>query len=497
MESQEETQAGAEAPTPGREALKQGHGAGRWWQEAVFYQVYLRSFADSNGDGVGDLPGLIEKLDYLEWLGVDAVWCSPVNPSPNRDYGYDVSDYMDVEPSLGTLADLDRLIAEAGRRGIKVLLDIVPNHTSDQHPWFRDPGKRDWYVWADRPNNWMSAFGGPAWTRDEKVGRWYLHNFAPQQPDLNWWNDEVRAEFDRILRFWFDRGVAGFRIDVASGIIKDQLLRDNPPAEPGDPWFTKRSGLRPLYNGRRPEVHDVFKRWRRITEEYEPERVLLGETWVHDLKEWAAFYGAKGDELQLALNFMMVFAPFEAAALRKVVEGSLAALPADAAAVWHGSNHDVSRLATRWCKGDERKVRLALTMLLTLPGVTVLYQGDEIGLEDGPVPPERVLDVSGRDPERTPMPWSDEPNGGFTAGEPWLPLGDYRSRNVAAQRGDAGSLLNLTRELVALKKKLRGTYEPVPAPEGSWRYRRGETAVDLDFENSKATIRTLSPAAET
>lgn len=445
----------------------------------------MRSFADSNGDGVGDLPGLIGKLDYFEWLGVDALWLSPINPSPNKDYGYDVSDYLDVDPALGTMADLDRLIEDAGRRGIRVLLDIVPNHTSDQHPWFSDPEKRDWYVWADRPNNWMSAFGGPAWT--QKDGRWYLHNFAPGQPDLNWWNDEVRAEFERILRFWFDRGVAGFRIDVAHGLVKDELLRDNPPATRDDPPPIRRFGQRQVYNSRRPEVHDVFRRWRSIAEEYDPPRVLLGETWVLELADWAAFYGAD-DELQLAFNFLMATATLDATELRTVVETSLAALPAGAKPVWHGSNHDVSRMATRWCKGDEGKVRLALTMLLTLPGATVLYQGDEIGQEDGVVPPERVLDISGRDPERTPMPWNGEPKGGFTSGEPWLPMGEHRRRNVAAQREDPGSVLNLTRELIALKKRLRGPYEPLPAPKGGWRYRRDGVVVDLDFNGPRARI---------
>jgi alpha-glucosidase len=445
----------------------------------------VRSFADSNGDGVGDLPGLIGKLDYLEWLGVDALWLSPINPSPNKDYGYDVSDYLDVDPALGTMADLDRLIADAGRRGIHVLLDIVPNHTSDQHPWFSDPEKLDWYVWADRPNNWISAFGGPAWT--QKDGRWYLHNFAPGQPDLNWWNDEVRAEFERILRFWFDRGVAGFRIDVAHGLVKDELLRDNPPATRADPAPIRRFGQRQVYNSRRPEVHDVFRRWRSIAEEYDPPRVLLGETWVLELADWAAFYGAD-DELQLAFNFLMATATLDATELRTVVETSLAALPAGAKPVWHGSNHDVSRMATRWCKGDEGKVRLALTMLLTLPGATVLYQGDEIGQEDGVVPPERVLDISGRDPERTPMPWNGEPKGGFTSGEPWLPMGEHRRRNVAAQREDPASVLNLTRELIALKKRLRGPYEPLPAPKGGWRYRRDGVVVDLDFKAPRARI---------
>jgi alpha-glucosidase len=462
--------------------------AALWWPQSVIYQVYVRSFADSNGDGIGDLAGLTGKLDYLQWLGVDALWLSPINPSPNRDFGYDVSDYMDVEPTLGTLADLDRLVAEAARRNIQILLDIVPNHTSDQHPWFRDPGKRDWYVWTSEPNNWLSAFGGPAWTYDKEAGRYYLHNFAPEQPDLNWWNQEVRDEFDRILRFWFDRGVAGFRIDVANGLIKDRELRDNPPVEPGDPPGLRRYGQRPIYNRGRPEVHDIFKRWRRIAEEYDPARVLIGETWVHEPAVWAAFYGTN-DELQLPLNFMLAFADFEPGPLRQVVERSLAAIPSDAVPVWHGSNHDFSRLSTRWAEGDERKVQLALAMLLTLPGVTVLYQGDEIGLEDVPVPPERVVDVVDRDPERSPMPWSAEPNGGFTTGRPWLPLGAYRQHNVAAQREDPSSTLNRTRELIAIKKRLVGPYRGLPSPEGSWHYRRGDAVIELDFVKSTAQIR--------
>jgi alpha-glucosidase len=459
-----------------------------WWPQSVIYQVYVRSFADSDGDGIGDLAGVIGKLDYLRWLGVDAIWLSPINPSPNVDYGYDVSDYMDVDPTLGTLADLDRLVAEAGRRGIQIVLDIVPNHTSDQHPWFHDPAKRDWYVWADKPNNWVSAFGGPAWAYDKQVGRYYLHNFAPQQPDLNWWNQEVHDEFDRILRFWFDRGIAGFRIDVANGLVKDRELRDNPPIEPADPPFLRRFGQRPVYNRGRPEVHDIYKRWRRISEEYDPPRLLIGETWVHEPSAWAAYYGSKDDELQLPMNFMFTMAKFDPAVLRAVAERSIAELPSDAVPVWHGSNHDISRLATRWCGGDEGKVRVALTMLLTQPGVTILYQGDEIGLEDGAVPKERVVDVGPRDPERTPMQWTAEANGGFSTGEPWLPVGDYRHSNVAAQREDPGSVLNLTRDLVVLKKRLRGPYRGLPSPKGSWCYSRGQALVDLDFETPRASV---------
>ena len=263
---------------------------GDWWRDGVIYQIYPRSFQDSSGDGVGDLPGIISRLDYLQWLGVDAIWLNPITVSPDADFGYDVADYCNVQPVLGDLRAVDDLIRAAGERGIKVLLDIVPNHTSDRHPWFIDARSsrtsrhRDWYVWADpkpdgsRPNNWVSAFGGPAWTLDKTTGQYYLHNFLPEQPDLNWWNPEVRDAFDAIYRFWFDRGVAGFRIDVAHGIVKDRELRDNPIATKDDPPHVRVVGQRMIYNVERPEVHDVLRHWRRLADGYTPPRVLLGET---------------------------------------------------------------------------------------------------------------------------------------------------------------------------------------------------------------------------
>jgi alpha-glucosidase len=460
-----------------------------WWRNAVVYQVYVRSFADSNGDGVGDLPGLVSRLDHLAWLGVDALWCTPITVSPDRDFGYDVSDYLAVQPAFGTLDDLRTLVAEAGRRGIRVLLDLVPNHTSDRHPWFRDPGRRGWYVWSDRPNNWVSSFGGSAWEYHPEVGRWYLHNFFKEQPDLDWWNEEVRAEFDRILRFWLDLGVAGFRVDVADGMIKDRWLRDNPPASAEDEWTPRSRGQRFVFNRYRPETHEILRRWRRIADAYRPPRVLLGEVMVREPEAWAAYYG-RGDELHLVTNFRFQFAPFEPASLSEVVEASLAALGDAPWAVplWHGSNHDFSRFPTRWCRGDERLVRLALTMLLTLPGSCILYQGDEIGLEDVPVPSERRRDPVGRDPARTPMPWSGAAGAGFTQGEPWLPLGDHRARNVADQRRDPNSVLRLTRDLIRLRKRLRGPYRREPGGSGCWRYRRGGTLVELDFETPAARI---------
>ncbi|HEV8686126.1 MAG TPA: alpha-amylase family glycosyl hydrolase, partial [Gaiellaceae bacterium] len=294
-----------------------------WWREGVLYQIYVRSFADANGDGIGDFEGIRSKLDYLEWLGVDGLWLTPVHPSPNEDWGYDVADFLGVHPDFGRLDDLDTLVAEARGRGIRILLDLVPNHTSSAHPWFRDPSKRDWYVWADRPNNWRSTFGGSAWSYDREVGEYYLHNFLPEQPDLNWWNDDVRDAFDEILRFWFDRGIAGFRIDVAHALVKDRGLRDNPRLTSGDIRRER------TYNMNRPEVHEVYKRWRKLADEYDEPRIFVGETWVSDIDELARYYGAD-DQLHMAMNFPFVLAPFRAPALRGVVEWAERAYPPEA-----------------------------------------------------------------------------------------------------------------------------------------------------------------------
>ncbi|TML24676.1 MAG: hypothetical protein E6G28_00175 [Actinobacteria bacterium] len=308
-----------------------------WWRGGVLYQIYPRSFADANGDGIGDLPGIVSRLDYLEWLGIDGIWLNPIHPSPNVDWGYDVADYFGVHPDLGTLADVDRLVAEAEGRGIRVLLDLVPNHTSDRHPWFR--ARPELYVWANEiPNNWLAAFGGgSAWTLDPERGRYYLHNFAPEQPDLDWWNPEVREKFERILRFWFDRGVAGFRIDVANALVKDRELRDNPPAnENDDPW-SRRRGFTPLYNANRPEVHEIYREWRALADGYDPPRVLVGEAWVWDFARWAAFWGTEADELNMAFNFQLLDAPFEADALREVVERTQRPAGVTATRTWHAA----------------------------------------------------------------------------------------------------------------------------------------------------------------
>jgi alpha-glucosidase len=456
-----------------------------WWQRALIYQVYPRSYADSNGDGIGDLPGLISRLDHLEWLGVDAVWLSPTFPSPNADWGYDVADYLGVHPDLGTLADLERLIVEAGRRHIRVLLDLVPNHTSDQHPWFDDPARRDWYVWRDPkpdgspPSNWRSPFGLPAWTFVPEQGRYYLHNFLPQQPDLDWWNEEVRAAFDEILRYWFDRGVAGFRIDVPHALVMDPELRDNPPARPHEAPVWARVGQWPKYTFGLPEGVDVHRRWRRIAGEYDPERLLLGETYVLELDLLMQYVVPDG--LQLCMNLPFLHAPFRAEQLARVVAETERRLPASATPVWHASSHDDPRFATRWCDGDEELAKCALVGLLSLRGAAILYQGDEIGMETVDVPPERRRDPVGRDGCRTPMVWRDEDGAGFTSPgvDPWLPIGS-RDRNVADQRGDPGSILTLTRDLVALRRHrglLCGAYEQLDGPAEVWAFRRGGGAL--------------------
>jgi len=308
----------------------------RWWREGVFYQVYPRSFADSDADGIGDLRGLIDRLDHLEWLGVDGIWLSPIHPSPNEDWGYDVSDYVGVHPDLGTLEDVDELVVEAGRRGIRVLLDLVPNHTSIRHPWFRE--RPELYVWTDEPpNNWRSVFDrGPSWTLDGETGRYYLHTFATGQPDLDWRNPEVHAEFQRIIRFWLDRGVAGFRLDVVNVLYKDPELRDDPPAGPEDPPLLHELGMRRVNSMNQPEIHDLLREWRRLCEEYEPPRILVGEVYAVQVPHWASYYG-NGDQLHLSFNFQLMYNRFEAGKLSVVVAEVERELPAGAWPCWAGS----------------------------------------------------------------------------------------------------------------------------------------------------------------
>jgi len=395
----------------------------------------------------------------------------------------------------------------------------VPNHTSSAHRWFvdaasgRDARHRDYYVWADPapgggpPNNWLDATGHTAWAWHEPTGQYYLHLFLDSQPDLNWREPAVHREFGEILRFWFDRGVAGFRIDVAHGLYKDAELRDDPPVAGSGP-LAGRYGHRPVFSANRPETHGVYRDWRKMAEDYQPPRLLLGETWVGDIGRLAAFYG-HDDELQLAFNFPFVFAPFDARELSDVVGVTLARLPAGACPVWTASNHDVGRFPTRWCGGDERKARLALLLLATLPGTTVLYYGDEIGMTDVMVPRELRRDAmsrdrgswdGSRDRARTPMPWNASRSGGFSADGviPWLPLGDASARNVADQRRDPGSVLQFCRSLLTLRRAELGVrvapYELLPAAPGQWAYRIGGLVVAANLTDEPAVL--PGPAGE-
>ncbi len=488
-----------------------------WWRDGVLYEVYPRSFCDTNGDGVGDLRGVTSKLDHLAWLGVDGIWLNPITDGPNDDWGYDVADYCSVHPELGTLEDVDDLVREASARGIRVILDIVPNHSSDRHAWFvdakssRDSVHRDYYVWADPkpdgtpPNNWVNTFnpGHSAWTFDDTSGQYYLNQFLPTQPDLNWWSERVRDEFDAIYRFWYDRGISGFRIDVCHAVVKDKALRDNPPSGPDDHWYVQMYGQRFVYNTNRPEVHDVLRRWRSLADSYDPPRALVGETYVLDPDAFASFYG-RGDELHLAFNFMLLHSEFAAPALRTAVEQAEALIPPAGWPTWTGGNHDNHRWATRWCGGDEAKVRAGMVMLMGLRGTPFLYNGDEIGMPDTNVPAERLLDPVGkmfgprvgRDDERTPMHWSRDPGAGFSAPgvEPWLPYGNFAACNVEDQRGDPASTLHLTRDLIALRRGShdlrRGGYGTHPASnERLWVWTRGDaTTVALNLSDDDATV---------
>jgi alpha-glucosidase len=454
----------------------------RWWQRGVIYQIYPRSFMDSNGDGVGDLPGVTSKLDYLQWLGVEAIWLSPIFPSPMADFGYDVADYTDVHPLFGTLADFDRLVAEAHRRGLKVILDYVLNHTSDQHPWFiasrssRVHPQRDWYLWADPgpdggpPNNWRSVFGGSAWAWDAKTGQYYYHAYLQEQPDLNWRHPAVQAAMLDVLRFWLDRGVDGFRLDALRQLIKDDQLRDNPPNPAYHPGLNPYDALLPVYTTDRPEVHEMLARLRQVIDQYD-ERLLIGELYL-SIERLVTYYGVAVPEVHLPFNFHLIRTPWSAPHIAALIAAYEAALPVDAWPNWVLGNHDQHRLVSRI---GAAQARVAAMLLLTLRGTPTLYYGDEIGMHDVAIPPELVQDPweknvpgLGRDPERTPMQWDGGPQAGFTTGTPWLPIAaDYPAVNVAAQRDDPASLLTLYRRVLGLRRATPalavGAYAPLAA----------------------------------
>jgi alpha-glucosidase len=455
----------------------------QWWQRAVFYQIYPRSFADSNGDGVGDLDGVTAHLDYLASLGIDAIWLNPINPSPLDDWGYDVSDYCGIHPDLGDLAAFDRLVADAHRRGIRVIVDLVPNHTSNQHPWFvesrssRANPKREWYIWVpgspDRaPNNWGSTFGGSAWKYDPATEAWYLHTFLEQQPDLNFRNPKVIDAMQDVICFWLDRGADGFRIDVIASLIKDAELRDNPiraSADPDIPWHGPGS-QDPLYSTDRPEVHDIVRGFRRVADSYE-QRILVGETWPREQERLADYL--RPDELQLAFNFRFLLARYDARRFRAAIELTEKSFGPGAWPTWTLSNHDFSRHSSRYSReGDgDARARVAAVMLLTLRGTPFIYYGEEIGMRDAEVPADRRRDPVGRDGCRSPMQWSDSRNGGFSTGDStWLPCGDFQAVNVARQLNDPHSMLSLYRRLIQLRKLTpaltEGSYRAfVGAPE--------------------------------
>ena len=451
-----------------------------WWQRAVFYEIYPRSFQDSDGDGVGDLNGITARLDYLRDLGVDAVWITPFYPSPQVDFGYDVSDYEDVDPQFGTLADFDRLVREAHRRRIKVVIDFVLNHTSDQHPFFvesrssRTSPKRDWYIWRDpkpdgsRPNNWSSSFGPVAWTLDEKTGQYYYHYFYPQQPELNWRNPAVERRMLETVRFWLKRGADGFRLDAVNYLYEDPQLRDNPVLPELRFGSTTEYEQEKKYNRDLPEVQDAMVRLRAFNDSINPESVLVGEAYVPKWEELMRYYGPANNGVHLPFNFFLVMEParsqLKAPVFREVIAQSERALKGR----WTTyvlSNHDIPRHYDRLGDGknNDEIAKLTATMLLTLRGTPFLYYGEEIGMvTTEPKTIEEVRDPvgrrywplrKGRDGERTPMQWDAGLHAGFTTGTPWLPVPpSARTKNVAMQSGDPSSLLNFYKRLIALRR---------------------------------------------
>jgi alpha-glucosidase len=425
------------------------------WTDAVVYQIYPRSFQDSDGDGIGDLEGIRSRLDHLAWLGVDALWLSPIYPSPLADFGYDVSDYTDVDPVFGTVEGFERLVAEAREHGLGVLMDIVPCHTSIEHPWFRE--HPDWYIWADAPNNWAAAFGSSAWSARD--GRFYLHSFYPEQPDLDWRNPEVVAAMQDVFRFWLERGAAGYRVDAIDRLLKDPELRDDPPASQpyGLPVRSDQAHLALTNSRNAPDMGEALAKIREAC----GDAFLVGEVYLPSSK-WQPYL----EHFDAVFSFELLFAPWDAEALRRAIE----ATTRQPGAAWVMSNHDFGRLATRF---GAKNARAAALLLLTLPGTAFLYQGDEIGQGDGP-PGESRFDRAGRDRFRHPMQWDASPNGGFTARDPWLPAVDPEDRNVETQRDDPGSMLSFVRELIRLRRELGDGFELVDAAEGVVAYRRGE-----------------------
>jgi alpha-glucosidase len=439
-----------------------------WWQKGVIYQIYPRSFQDSNEDGIGDINGIVSRLSHLVELGVDAIWLSPIFASPMADFGYDVADYCGVDPMFGTMEDFDRLLSTAHGMGLKVILDFVPNHTSDQHPWFVESrssqtnSKRDWYIWRDRkpdgspPNNWLSEFGGPAWTLDQRTGQYYYHAYLSQQPDLNWRNPDVRAAMLDVLRFWLARGVDGFRVDAIHHLFEDEELRDNPLNPDWREGMSPARRLVRLRTADQPEVHEPIAAMRRVADEYDS-RLMIGEAYL-PIDRLMAYYGMNLTGFHLPFNFHLISTPWDSAAVAGLIDAYERALPPGGWPNWVLGNHDRSRVASRLGRDQ---ARLAAMLLLTLRGTPTIYQGEELGMQDVSIAPELVRDPweknvpglgLGRDPVRTPMPWSREAHGGFSSGKPWLPVNTKATMDVLRQRADPASMLSLYRGLLRLRR---------------------------------------------
>src|SRR5580700_6711917 len=464
-----------------------------WWRRGIFYQIYPRSFLDTNSDGIGDLKGVVERLPYLLALGIDAIWLSPIFPSPMADFGYDISDYTGVDPLFGTMADFDALVSAAHEAGLKVILDLVPNHTSDQHPWFieslssRDNPKRDWYIWRDPkpdggvPNNWLSEFGGSAWQYDEATGQYYYHAFLAQQPDLNWRNREVREAVYDVMRFWLRKGVDGFRVDVIWHLIKDAAFRDNPPNPNFHAGRPPHERLMTQYSTDQPEVHEVIAEMRRVIDEF-GSRVLIGEVYL-PLHRLVAYYGNDLAGAQMPFNFALLSTLWSARSIEKIIADYERALPAGAWPNWVLGNHDRPRVASRVGRDQ---ARVAAMLLLTLRGTPTLYYGDEIGMHQVAIAPDQVRDPFeknvpdigvGRDGCRTPMQWDATRYAGFSTAIPWLPVADDSvQENVVNLAADARSILSLYKALIGLRRKLPvlqlGDYVPVAAQGDLLLYRR-------------------------
>lgn len=488
-----------------------------WWKKEIIYQVYPRSFCDSNNDGIGDLKGIIARLDYLKWLGIGAIWISPVYPSPMADFGYDISDYTGIHPIFGTMEDFDALLQEAQLRGMRVIMDLVPNHTSHMHPWFiesqssRDNPKRNWYIWKDAkedgspPNNWISEFGGSGWQFDEKTKQYYYHTFLKEQPDLNWHNAEVREAFWEIMRFWLRKGVDGFRVDVLWYIIKDHLFRDNPVNPDWHEGLPDHDKLVSAFSCDQPYIHEVVTEMRKVVDEFN-EKVIIGEIYL-PLNKLVAYYGL-GEGIHLPFNFHLISTPWKAIEINNLVANYEGVLPENGWPNWVLGNHDKPRLLTRIGKGQARN---AAILLLTLRGTVTLYYGDEIGMMDVKVPQSNLRDPReflepgigvGRDPQRTPMRWTNEKYGGFSKREPWLPMGDgVDAINVDTQKNDPDSLLIFYKKLIALRQQEAalccGDYIPVGVTEHMICYERRDNSkefiIALNLGNEPDTIRPHTP----